>query len=151
LFWSGNWQYYIRRNAQGRVVLAGGLNSWGLRHTLTAGDTLDLPDMLLGCVAGDLNAATQLMHRYLRRRRPNPERVVPVQFNSWFPYQGEPPVDTMKAYAKKASELGCEIFVQDAGWYTTQTENPDEGWWLRTGDWREVAARIVREGTDLES
>jgi carboxylate-amine ligase len=23
--------------------------------------------------------------------------------------------------------------------------------WLRTGDWREVAARIVREGTDLES
>jgi len=23
--------------------------------------------------------------------------------------------------------------------------------WLRTGDWREVAARIVREGTALES
>ena len=73
LFWSGNWQYYIRRNPQGRVVLAGGLNPWGLRHTLTAGDTLALPDMLLGCVAGDLNAATQLMHRYLRRRRPDPE------------------------------------------------------------------------------
>ena len=31
LFWSGNWQYYIRRNPQGRVVLAGGLNPWGLR------------------------------------------------------------------------------------------------------------------------
>ena len=23
--------------------------------------------------------------------------------------------------------------------------------WLRTGDWREVAARIVREGTALEN
>ena len=23
--------------------------------------------------------------------------------------------------------------------------------WLRTGDWRQVAARIVREGTSLES
>lgn len=135
LFWSGNWQYYIRRNPQGRVVLAGGLNSWGLRHTLSAGDTLALPDMLLGCVAGDLNAATQLMHRYLRRRRPDSTRTIPVQFNSWFPYQGEPPVDTMKAYAARASALGCEIFVLDAGWYTTETENPDEGWWLRTGDW----------------
>lgn len=135
LFWSGNWQYYIRRNPQGRVVLAGGLNPWGLRHSLTAGDTLALPDMLLGCVAGDLNAATHVMHRYLRRRRPDPDRVIPVQFNSWFPYQGEPPVETMKDYAKKAGELSCEVFVQDAGWYTTQTENPNEGWWLRTGDW----------------
>ena len=135
LFWSGNWQYYVRRNPQGRVVLAGGLNSWGLRHTLGAGDMLALPDMLLGCVAGDLNAATRTMHRYLRHRRPDPERVIPVQFNSWFPYQGEPTVDTMKAYAERASVLGCEVFVLDAGWYTTRTENPDDGWWLRTGDW----------------
>ena len=52
----------------------------------------------------------------------------------------------MKAYAKKAGELGCEIFVQDPGWYTTQTENPDEGWWLRTGDWLIDASCSQRPG-----
>ena len=135
LFWSGNWQYYVRRNPQGRVVLAGGLNSWGLRHTLARAIRSRCPICCSAAWRATSTRPPRLMHRYLRRRRPDPERVIPVQFNSWFPYQGEPPVDTMKAYAKRPSELGCEIFVLDAGWYTTQTENPDEGWWLRTGDW----------------
>jgi alpha-galactosidase len=133
LCWSGNWQYYIRRQPSGRVVLAGGLNSWGFMHKLGAGDTLALPDMLLGCVAGGLDEATQRLHRY--RRKGRGERLIPVQFNSWFPYQGEPTVEAMKRYAEAARDLGCEIFVLDAGWYTTEQENPGEGWWLRTGDW----------------
>ena len=182
LCWSGNWQYYIRRQPSGRVVLAGGLNSWGFRHRLGPGDTLALPDMLLGCVAGGLNEATQQLHDYLRKMRnvefgmrngPNPviphsefniphsgERTIPIQFNSWFPYQGEPPVDVMKAYATKARDLGCEVFVLDAGWYTTEQENPDEGWWLRTGDWvvdrklfpaglEELSAHCREQGIDF--
>ena len=56
--------------------MAGGLNSWGLRHTLDAGDTLSLPEVLLGCTEGDLNAATQQLHRYLRHVRPDPERPI---------------------------------------------------------------------------
>ena len=27
------------------------------------------------------------------------------------------------------------MFVLDAGWYTTEVENPNDGWWIRTGDW----------------
>ena len=58
-----------------------------------------------------------------------------VQFNSWFPYQGEPPVAVMKGYVASAAALGCEIFVLDAGWYTNEQTDPAEDWWLRTGDW----------------
>lgn len=90
--------------------------------------------MLLGCVAGDLNAATHRLHDYGRRQRPNPERPLPVHFNSWYPYQGEPPVAKMQEFAVAAADLGCETFVLDAGWYTTEVENPDETWWPRTGD-----------------
>ena len=137
LFWSGNWQYYVRRQPGGRVVLAGGLNSWGFRHRLDTDDTLALPNMLLGCVEGDLNRATQHLHAYLRQSHAPAiaGRAIPVQFNSWFPYQGRPSVDAMKAYATKARDLGCEVFVLDAGWYTTEQENPGEDWWLRAGDW----------------
>lgn len=135
LLWSGNWQYYIRRLPGGRVLLAGGLNGWGLRPLLKEGDELALPDVLLGCVGGDLNAATQQLHSYRRRLRPDPPRPISVQFNSWFPYQGEPTIDAMKAYATRAAQLGCEVFVLDAGWYTTEAECAGEDWWLRAGDW----------------
>ena len=135
ILWSGNWQLHVYRLADGRVTIAGGLNAWGLCHRLQPGDELVLPDALLACVPGDLNAATQRVHDYQRRCRPDRERPVPVQFNSWYPFQGEPPVDKMKAFASAAAELGCEVFVLDAGWYTTETEDPQENWWTRTGDW----------------
>jgi alpha-galactosidase len=136
LLWSGNWQLHVRRRPDGLVTLTGGLNDWGLCHHLRLGERLELPDALLVCVAGDLNAATQRLHDYRRRHlRPNPDRPVPVQFNSWYPYQGEPPVDKMKEFAAVAAELECEVFVLDAGWYTTETEDPSEDWWTRTGDW----------------
>jgi alpha-galactosidase len=86
-------------------------------------------------VEGGLNEATHRLHNYRRKLRPALDRPLPVQFNSWFPYQGEPPIEVMKEYATRASRLGCEIFVLDAGWYTTEQEDPDEDWWLKTGDW----------------
>jgi alpha-galactosidase len=136
LLWSGNWQIQIRRLSDGRVNIHGGLNDWGFRHRLCPGDEVALPDALLACVPGDLNTATQRLHDYLRRHlQPDPERRIPVQFNSWYPYQGEPPVAKMKEFAATATELGCEVFVLDAGWYTTEIEEPTENWWTRTGDW----------------
>lgn len=135
LLWSGNWQLHVYRPVGGQVVLSGGLNGWGFRHRLKAQESLTLPAVLLGCVTGDLNAATQRLHDYRRRQRPNPERLLPVHFNSWYPYQGEPPVAKMQEFAIAAADLGCETFVLDAGWYTTEIENPNESWWPRTGDW----------------
>ncbi|MFN8495828.1 MAG: alpha-galactosidase [Caldilineaceae bacterium] len=135
LLWSGNWQLHAYRLVGGQVVLSGGLNAWGFRHRLKAQESLTLPAVLLGCVTGDLNAATQRLHDYRRRQRPNPERPLPVHFNSWYPYQGEPRVAKMQEFAAAAADLGCEIFVLDAGWYTTEVENPNETWWPRTGDW----------------
>jgi len=135
LAWSGNWQLYLRRLVSGRVILAGGLNPWGFHHRLRSSEEVALPAALLLCVPGDLNTATQRLHDYRRRQRPDPTRPIPVHFNTWYPYGEEPQVDHMKPIAAKAAELGCESFVVDAGWYTTETESSDEGWWLRTGDW----------------
>ena len=147
LVWSGNWQLHVRRRPDGLVTLAGGLNDWGLDHRLRPGERLALPDALLACVPGDLNAATQRLHDHRRRARPDPERPVPVQFNSWYPYQGEPPVERMKEFATVAADLGCEVFVLDAGWYTTETEDPSENWWTRTGDWL-VNRRLFPHGLE---
>ncbi|MBX3012883.1 MAG: alpha-galactosidase [Caldilineaceae bacterium] len=145
LAWSGNWQIYLRRLLSGRVQLAAGLHSWGFRQRLYAGDTLHLPSALLLCVQGDLNRATQRLHDYRRRHQPAPPRPLPVHFNTWYPYNEAPQVDHMKDVADQAAALGCESFVVDAGWYTTETENSAEGWWLRTGDWA-VNQRLFPHG-----
>lgn len=136
LAWSGNWQMPVRRLADGRVTVSAGLNDWGLRHELRPGEKLALPEVFALCVKGDLNAATQRLHDY-RRRLPGPDNQhpVPVQFNTWYVFNEQVPVRQMKAAADAAADLGCEVFVLDAGWYTTEREQAGEGWWGRAGDW----------------
>ena len=58
-----------------------------------------------------------------------------MHFNSWYPYQGEPDAAHVSQLIDHAARLGCEAFVLDAGWFTTEVESPGEGWWARTGDW----------------
>ena len=137
LAWSGNWFINAVPGAPGNLHVTAGPNSWGLRHGLDPGDVLELPPVVIAAVDGDLNLATQQLHRHRRR---NTVRVpggsgIPVQFNSWYPHQGEPDVVAMCKLADAAAGLGCETFVQDAGWHTTEQPRPDEGWWTRTGDW----------------
>lgn len=146
LAWSGNWQLHVYRLFNGWVSVSGGLNDWGLNQVLAPDDELALPEALL-VAAGDLNTATQQLHDLRRQSRPDADRPVPVQFNSWYPYPGEPPVAKMKAFVEVAATLGCEVFVQDAGWYTTEQENPDEDWWIRTGDWV-VNPRLFPDGLE---
>jgi alpha-galactosidase len=135
LFWSGNWELHVERLFDGRVHVATGINPWGLRHRLGPGDGLALPVAVLGCVAGDLNAATQRLHDLRRALRPNRERPVPVHFNTWYPATEQIPVERAKAYVRWAAELGCEALVLDAGWFRKEIEDENEGWWWRTGDW----------------
>jgi alpha-galactosidase len=156
IFWSGNWSLRVVPGDDG-AVLSGGLNNWRFRHRLGPGGSLALPTVLFGRFAGNLNAATQRLHDYRRARRPNPDRPIPVQFNSWYPYFGEPTSDAMLAFVPTAKHLGCEAFVVDAGWYRTDEGESAEGWEARTGDWhisrtrfpnglREVSAACREQG-----
>jgi alpha-galactosidase len=135
LFWSGNWQLHVERLFDNRVALSTGLNPWGFRHTLRPGGELTLPTAVLGCVPGDLNAATHRLHDLRRRRRPNPDRPVPVHFNTWYPATEHIPVARAKEFVPQAAALGCEALVLDAGWFRKEQEVAGDGWWRKIGDW----------------
>ena len=141
IFWSGNWILQATPQPQG-AVLRGGLNDWRFRHRLDAGRRLALPSVLFGRLEGDLNAATQRLHDFRRARRPDPDRPIPVQFNSWYPHAGEPTADSMLALVPVARRLGCEAFVVDAGWYRTDEGESAADWASRTGDWRTSHVRF---------
>jgi alpha-galactosidase len=141
VLWSGNWTLRVAPAGRG-VTLSGGFSNWRFRHRLAPGAQLALPNILFGRFDGGLNVATQRLHDWRRARRPNPNRVIPVQFNSWYPYLGEPTSDAMLPLVPVAKRLGCEAFVVDAGWYRTDEGNSEESWEARTGDWHTSRQRF---------
>ncbi len=141
LLWSGNWLMRIAPTADGAAI-TGGLNNWRFHHRLRPDTSLALPTMLFGRVEGDVNMATQRLHDFRRSLRPDPDRIIPVQFNSWYPYFGDPTAATMLALIPAAKRLGCEAFVIDAGWYRTDDGETDADWEHGTGDWRTSRRRF---------
>lgn len=143
ILWSGNWRMQVEPKKDA-VFLSGGLNDWRFRHRLRAGEALALPVVLFGRCRGSLNAATQRLHDYRRMQRPNRDRPIPVQFNSWYPYLGEPTAEALIPLVPTVKRLGCEAFVVDAGWYRTDDGDSDAEWTQRTGDWRTSRKRFPR-------
>ncbi len=141
ILWSGNWQVQVEPKKDA-VLLSGGLNDWHFRHRLAPGQSLRLPEVLFGRFDGSLNAATQQLHDFRRSRRPDRDRPIPVQFNSWYPYLGEPTAELLMPLVPIARQIGCEAFVVDAGWYRTDNGESDAGWKQRTGDWRTSRKRF---------
>lgn len=134
LFWSGNWHINARTRAADAIVAAG-LPETGIDVTLQPGEELELPEAIILRAAGDLNSATQRLHDLRRRLQAGDIDRVPVQFNSWYPYSGNPTSDEMIALADVARDMGCEVFVLDAGWYTNDAEPQSDDLWHSTGDW----------------
>jgi alpha-galactosidase len=141
ILWSGNWQVQVE-SKKDAVLLSGGLNDWHFRHRLAAGESLRLPAVLFGRFDGSLNVATQRLHDFRRGRRPDRDRPIPVQFNSWYPYLGEPTAKLLIPLVSIAKRIGCEAFVVDAGWYRTDNGESDADWRQRTGDWRTSRKRF---------
>jgi alpha-galactosidase len=134
LFWSGNWHIHARTRGTDAIV-AGGLPETGVDIRLLPGESFELPEAVVLRVAGDLNAATHRLHDLRRRLQAGDVDRLPVQFNSWYPYSGDPTSEKMIALADVAHELGCEVFVLDAGWYSNDGEPQSDDLWHSTGDW----------------
>lgn len=156
LFWSGNWELRVVPH-EGGATVSGGLNNWRFRHRLRPGGKLELPKVLFGRVDGSLGVATRRLHDHRRAHRPDPDRAIPVQYNSWYPYFGDPTAEALLPLIPIAKTLGCETFVIDAGWHRTDDGEHDAEWEERTGDWRvsrsrfpnglgEIATRCHEEG-----
>ena len=131
---SANWHLHVRHRDDG-LFISGGLPEVGFQTELRAGEALDLPEVTLQWVQGDLNAATQRLHAYRRSRQLAGRPTIPVQFNSWYPFPGVSHVDDLKALLPKVRDLGCEVFVLDGSWFQNAASQPGDTPFELTGDW----------------
>jgi alpha-galactosidase len=136
----GNWT--IRVNGETHdiseqlyaVVEAGPLDE-RFRLVLAPGESFALPEVLVQAVPeGEPHFGAPRLHRhalgrYFRGAKPS----APVIYNTWFGCYDHVHLPWLRDQLATAKDLGCEVFVMDAGWFGAGTGD----WSSQVGDWRE--------------
>lgn len=133
----GNWiirvTARIHANLLPIAVVEPGLSDEDLRLVLKPGEGLDLPEIIIQPLPdGRPEKAAPYLHFYLNKRAPIPHhKEMPVSYNTWFDHFDELDLNRLRRQVQAAVEIGCEVFIVDAGWF-----GPGTGW-DAVGDWQE--------------
>lgn len=135
----GNWRIRISRiinsNALPCLSLELGISDEDLNYVLAPGEEFKMPEIIIqGLPDGEPRLGAPYFHRYiLSRINGRLKNSMPVIYNTWFDCFGKLEVVRLRKQLKAAAELGCEIFVVDAGWYGGE----DAPWSIEVGNWME--------------
>ncbi len=103
------------------------------QRILAPGETVSAPEMHLGLVFGDLDAAIQAMHEHLRTSVFLPQ---PRGRGGWIESGIGPEIEITTEQVlhaiDAAAEVGAEVWFIDASWYSP----PRGNWWSTVGDWQ---------------
>jgi alpha-galactosidase len=131
LAWSGSWRMTLHRDPVGRVTWTGGFGHEGLVWKLAPGESLATPVFAGLYTAGGFGAASRSWHSYIRRHvLPHPDETRPVLYNSWEATGFDVTEDGQLTLARRAAELGVELFVMDDGWFGARAHEQ-----AGLGDW----------------
>jgi alpha-galactosidase len=138
LSYSGNWEMNFRlypnsaKSDTGELEITMGYIFDGAGTAiLKPGGTLQTPEVSFTSTAGDIDDATNQLHAYQRQYVfQKPTFPMLVQFNSWYPFQGNLQIADLKKCVDVAAKIGVEVFVVDAGWYNRKD------WSRELGDWK---------------
>lgn len=119
LAFSGAWEIAAHRFANGRAEVTGGFGHedfdvWKLHP----GQELLTP-VFAGLYASDgFGGASRQWHSYLLRHiLPRADETRPVLYNSWEATTFDINEENQKQLARRAADLGVELFVMDDGWF----------------------------------
>jgi len=114
----------------GEVVIEMGINADNLNLEIGAGETYELPEILYYEVENKTDLDCYKLHRYLNDRFT--WKTPPVIYNTWLFRFDKFDFESISQQIKKASDLGVEYFVIDAGWFGLYPN-----WSSCVGDWQE--------------
>jgi alpha-galactosidase len=151
LAWTGGYGFEFDLDADAgtmdqaaRVFFRAGPEAPSPLRMVAPGETVKAPEVHLGAVFGDLDAAINAMHEHLRSSVFMPQ---PRGRGGWVESGIGPEIEiTHEAVIHAidcAGEMGAEVFFIDASWYAA----PDSNWWDTVGDW-EVNRERFPEGLE---
>ncbi|MFB7501765.1 alpha-galactosidase [Streptomyces sp. NPDC056161] len=132
LGWSGSWRIAVAQLPDARVQITGGAgyDDSGLLM-LEPGESYTSPVFAGLWSDGGFGGASRAWHAYQRAYVvPDADRDRPVLFNSWEATFFDIAEDQQAALARRAAEIGVELFVVDDGWFGARTSDR-----AGLGDW----------------
>lgn len=132
--YSGNWRLDFEVTHSNHLQIVGGINFWDTSLQLQSGESFVTPKFSIGYTAGGTEKAAQLVHAYVKDEilpEQKKDRIRPVLYNSWYATAFDVNEEHQLALARKAKDLGIELFVIDDGWFKgRKTDNAGLGDWV---------------------
>ena len=126
---SGNFSGVIEQTQYGETLAQIGLNSHDFMLELKPGETFEAPGILCGYSGSGFETMSQNLHHFALKHILR-EGFRPVLYNSWEATEFKVNSQEQIKLAKKAKEIGAELFVLDDGWFG-ERHGIDNG----LGDW----------------
>lgn len=133
LAYSGNFKTVVEATPYGYTNVLIGMSDTDFAWELKSGEMLETPAVYCGYSAEGLGGMSARLHR-LERERLMPkafaQKELPILYNSWYATYFDVRCEEQKKLAKKAADIGVELFVVDDGWFGTRTDDTKG-----LGDW----------------
>ncbi|MEU6404294.1 alpha-galactosidase [Streptomyces sp. NPDC046985] len=137
---SGSWRLTVQRTAAGRVGVVASEGHEGVEIALRPGQRYTTPVSVALYGTDGFGGVSRAFHAYVRQHvLPCPDELRPVLYNSWEATSFEVDEDNQRALARRAADLGVELFVVDDGWFGARDDDR-----AGLGDWTPHLRRFPR-------
>lgn len=133
LIYSGNHMEITDANSYGKVRIQSGINDEGFLYTLKKGEVFEAPEAIMSYSDKGFNSLSAVFHEFVRENIVRGEwkkKERPVLLNSWEASYFNFDENKLVKLAKKAAEVGVELFVMDDGWFGERNDDLTS-----LGDW----------------
>ena len=128
--WSGEWIIEVMVLSETQISLSARLKIDGL--VLEPGESLELPPTHVGFFTGSFDEGTNALRRHIYQHVCHSYQGKPmlpkVSYDHWYGIHNRNTLDFLKTQVDRATELGVEIFVHDAAWFSGGFPNGVGNW-----------------------
>ena len=133
LVYSGNHFEALEVSPYNKTRFVSGINPASFDYVLESGCTFEAPEAVMTYSDKGFNGMSCNMHCFVRNnivRGKYQFKERPVLLNSWEACYFDINENRLAGLAKKAAEVGCELFVMDDGWFAERNDDSHS-----LGDW----------------
>lgn len=146
---SGNFKGIVEQRPYGGTLFQLGLNDYDSELTLRPGEDLVTPAVVAGYTGAGLGAMSHHLHAFGRSLMTPGLRD--VLYNSWEATGFDVSADNQIALARRAKDLGVELFVVDDGWFGRRGADSDGlgDWWANPEKFPDGLAPLIAAVHDV--
>lgn len=147
---SGNFSGVVEQTQYGETLVQLGINSHDFVLELKAGEEFVAPSILSGYSNRGFEAMTHNLHNFAKDKVLR-KGLRPVLYNSWEATEFKVSCDEQIKLAKKAKEIGAELFVVDDGWFGERhgIDNGLGDWYVNKDKFPDGLDPLIKEVKDM--